>query len=71
MLACTNARLVATGGGVLGDVTPNFIVADWTQKHGNIVGDVRNFNWQILLQNGFPIGASGGLASDMTLTGIE
>ncbi len=64
MLACVSARLAATGGGVLGDVTPNFIVADWTQRHGNIVGEVRNFNWQILLQNGFPTGVAGGLARE-------
>jgi len=67
MFSCTSARFAVKGGVALGDVTPNFIVADWTQKHGNIVADVRNFNLWILAQNGFPTSSSGALASDLGL----
>jgi hypothetical protein len=67
MLACTSARVAVTQSVALGDVTPNFIVADWTQQHGNIVADVRNFNWWILVQNGFPLGSSGALANELGL----
>jgi hypothetical protein len=67
MMACVGARNVATGGGVLGDITPNFIIADWTQKRGNIVAEVQYFNWQILLQNGFPAGSPAAPAGDLRL----
>lgn len=66
MMSCTAAR-ISTGGGVLGDVTPNFIVADWTQERGNIVAEVQYFNWQIVLQNGFPVGSSGAVTADLGL----
>ena len=67
-----NARAHPTGRPLL-DVTPNFIVADYTLTHGDIVADVRELNSWILQENGFPVSASGGAVSEgiRSHTGLE
>ena len=52
--ACTEARANATGLRPV-DMVPNFIMADWVQARGDIVGNVRAANSWILQENGFPV----------------
>lgn len=59
--ACMEARATSTGKGLL-EVTPNFIVADFTKQVGNMIGPVREMNMWILQENGFPISSSISLA---------
>jgi len=63
--ACMEARAYATGKPLL-EVTPNFILADYTYSKGNMIGPVRDINLWILQENGFPVNNSFSQAEGMT-----